>query len=101
MTGAPKKRLGRGLAALIGDDTSEDAVVQDVRSLRHMPIELLKASPNNPRKHFAEADLDELANSIRDKGLLQPIVVRPRGGRRLRDRRRRTALARRAAGRGS
>ncbi len=80
MTGAPKKRLGRGLAALIGDDTSEDAVVQDVRSLRHMPIELLKASPNNPRKHFADAELDELANSIRDKGLLQPIVVRPVGG---------------------
>jgi ParB family transcriptional regulator, chromosome partitioning protein len=80
MTGAPKKRLGRGLAALIGDDTSEDAVLQDVRTLRHMPIELLKASPNNPRKHFAEADLEELANSIRDKGLLQPIVVRPVAG---------------------
>jgi ParB family chromosome partitioning protein len=77
MTGAPKKRLGRGLAALIGDDTSEDAVVQDVRSLRHMPIELMRASPNNPRKQFAEQELEELANSIRDKGLLQPIVVRP------------------------
>ncbi len=80
MTGAPKKRLGRGLAALIGDDTSEEAVLQDVRTLRHMPIELLKASPNNPRKRFADADLEELANSIRDKGLLQPIVVRPIGG---------------------
>lgn len=73
----PKKRLGRGLAALIGDDTSEESVVQDVRSLRHLPIELLKPSPNNPRKHFAESDLDDLAKSIRDKGLLQPIVVRP------------------------
>jgi ParB family chromosome partitioning protein len=80
MTSAPKKRLGRGLAALIGDDTTEEAVLQDVRTLRHMPIELLKASPNNPRKHFADADLDELANSIRDKGLLQPIVVRPISG---------------------
>ena len=77
MTGVPKKRLGRGLAALIGDDESEEAMVQDLRSLRHMPIEMLKASPNNPRKHFAEADLDDLAKSIRDKGLLQPIVVRP------------------------
>lgn len=77
MGSAPKKRLGRGLAALIGEDTSEEAVVQDVRSLRHMPIDLLKASPNNPRKTFAEADLDDLANSIREKGLLQPIVVRP------------------------
>ena len=80
MTGAPKKRLGRGLAALIGDDTSEESVVQDVRSLRHMPIDLLKASPNNPRKHFAESDLEDLARSIRDKGLLQPIVVRPLAG---------------------
>lgn len=77
MGSPPKKRLGRGLAALIGEDTSEEAVVQDVRSLRHMPIDLLKASPNNPRKSFAEADLDDLAKSIREKGLLQPIVVRP------------------------
>jgi ParB family transcriptional regulator, chromosome partitioning protein len=71
-----KKRLGRGLAALIGDDTTEEAVIQDIRSLRHVPIELLQASPNNPRKHFADEDLDELARSIRDKGLLQPLVVR-------------------------
>ena len=77
MTSAPKKRLGRGLAALIGDGGNNDEVVQDLRSLRQMPIEMLKASPNNPRKHFAEADLADLANSIRDKGLLQPIVVRP------------------------
>jgi ParB family chromosome partitioning protein len=77
MGSAPKKRLGRGLAALIGEDTSEESVVQDVRTLRHMPIDLLKASPNNPRKSFAEVDLDDLAKSIREKGLLQPIVVRP------------------------
>lgn len=77
MASTPKKRLGRGLAALIGDDSSEEAMVQDLRSLRHMPIEHLKPSPNNPRKHFAEADLEDLSKSIRDKGLLQPIVVRP------------------------
>ncbi|MGH6855754.1 MAG: ParB/RepB/Spo0J family partition protein [Aestuariivirga sp.] len=75
---AQKKRLGRGLAALIGDDTTEEAMVQDIRSLRHMPVELLHASPNNPRKYFAEADLDELARSIGEKGLLQPLVVRAR-----------------------
>lgn len=78
MMQAQKKRLGRGLAALIGDDTNEEAVIQDIRSLRHMPIDLLRASPNNPRKHFAEADLHDLAKSIREKGLLQPLVVRPR-----------------------
>jgi ParB family transcriptional regulator, chromosome partitioning protein len=74
-----KRRLGRGLAALIGDDTSEDAVVQDIRSLRHVPVELLHPNPNNPRKHFAEEELESLAKSLKDKGLLQPLVVRPRG----------------------
>lgn len=77
MGSPPKKRLGRGLAALIGEGASEDAVVQDVRSLRHLPIDLLKASPNNPRKSFADEDLEDLSKSIREKGLLQPIVVRP------------------------
>lgn len=79
MTQAQKRRLGRGLAALIGDDTSEEAVIQDIKSLRHLPIELLHPNPNNPRKKFGEEDLEELARSIRDKGLLQPLVVRPRG----------------------
>jgi ParB family chromosome partitioning protein len=80
MTTQPqKRRLGRGLAALIGDDTTEEAVVQDVRSLRHVPIEFLHANPNNPRKHFADSDLEDLTKSIRDKGLLQPLVVRQQG----------------------
>jgi ParB family transcriptional regulator, chromosome partitioning protein len=78
MTQAQKRRLGRGLAALIGDDTSEEAVVQDIRSLRHVPVELLHPNPNNPRKVFDEEDLESLAKSLRDKGLLQPLVVRPR-----------------------
>ena len=80
MTTQPqKRRLGRGLAALIGDDTTEEAVVQDARSLRHVPIEFLHANPNNPRKHFADSDLEDLTRSIRDKGLLQPLVVRQLG----------------------
>jgi ParB family transcriptional regulator, chromosome partitioning protein len=78
MQQAQKRRLGRGLAALIGDDTSEESIVQDIRSLRHVPVELLHPNPNNPRKHFAEEDLESLAKSLRDKGLLQPLVVRPR-----------------------
>lgn len=79
MAGTPKKRLGRGLAALIGEGGGDDTSSQDLRSLRHLPIELLKANPNNPRKSFAAAELDDLAASIREKGLLQPIVVRPVG----------------------
>jgi ParB family transcriptional regulator, chromosome partitioning protein len=78
MTMAQKRRLGRGLAALIGDDVAEDTVVADVRSLRHVPIELISNNPLNPRKNFVEEDLESLAKSLRDKGLLQPIVVRPK-----------------------
>ena len=78
MTQVQKRRLGRGLAALIGDDTTEEAIVQDIRSLRHVPIDLLHPNPNNPRKHFAEEELESLAKSLKDKGLLQPLVVRPR-----------------------
>ena len=72
-----KRRLGRGLAALIGDDTTEESVVADARTLRHMPIEFLTRNPRNPRRNFTEADLTDLTNSVREKGLLQPIVVRP------------------------
>jgi ParB family chromosome partitioning protein len=79
MTQPQKRRLGRGLAALIGDDTTEEAVVHDVRSLRHVPIEFLHPNPNNPRKHFTDSDLEDLTTSIREKGLLQPLVVRQRG----------------------
>ncbi len=79
MMQAQKKRLGRGLAALIGDDVSENTVVQDIRSLRHVPVESLIPNPANPRKHFNEEDIDNLARSIKDKGLLQPLVVRSKG----------------------
>lgn len=79
MTQTHKRRLGRGLAALIGDDVSEESVVMDARHLRHVPIEMLHPNPHNPRKIFPEVDLEDLARSIRDKGLLQPLVVRPRG----------------------
>lgn len=74
------RRLGRGLAALIGDDYSEEGVVEDIKSMRHLPIEFIKRNPLNPRKTFVDADLDDLANSIKEKGLLQPIMVRPAPG---------------------
>lgn len=78
-------RLGRGLAALIGDDaayalgeTKVDA--GPVRGLREVPIEYLRANPFQPRVRFREEDLTDLTNSIREKGILQPIVVRPVNG---------------------
>lgn len=81
MTALPKKRLGRGLAALIGDDlTDETPAVQDpeIRSaLREVPIETVRSNNLNPRKHFNEEELEDLARSISEKGILQPVVVRP------------------------
>ncbi len=78
MMQAQKRRLGRGLAALIGDDVVEAASPEDFRGLRHLPIEILHPNPNNPRKIFAEEELEDLSRSIREKGLLQPLVVRQR-----------------------
>ncbi|MDP1700782.1 MAG: ParB/RepB/Spo0J family partition protein [Aestuariivirga sp.] len=78
MMQAQKRRLGRGLAALIGDDVIEAASPEESRGLRHLPIEMLHSNPNNPRKQFKEEELEDLSKSIREKGLLQPIVVRQR-----------------------
>ncbi len=76
---ASKKRLGRGLAALIGDDfvDPEAAPAETHEGLRTVPVADLLPSPFNPRQHFDESELAELAQSIREKGLLQPILVRP------------------------
>jgi ParB family chromosome partitioning protein len=72
-----KSRLGRGLAALMGDVGEETKVVERGRSAaRKAPIELIKPNPRNPRRNFAEAELDELAASIKERGIIQPIVVR-------------------------
>jgi ParB family chromosome partitioning protein len=73
-----KRRLGRGLAALIGDEPSEEPGRQALSGLRQIPIEFLHANPNNPRKIFKDEELDDLSRSIREKGLLQPIVARSR-----------------------
>ena len=73
-------RLGRGLAALIGEVNDENGAVQRARSQRRVPFEFLRPNPRNPRKTFVEEDLESLAESIREKGLLQPILVRPVAG---------------------
>ncbi|TVR09079.1 MAG: ParB/RepB/Spo0J family partition protein [Salinarimonadaceae bacterium] len=72
-----KARLGRGLAALIGDMGDESAVTDRGRGQRRIPVEFLRPNPRNPRKRFADSDLDDLATSIRERGVIQPIVVRP------------------------
>src|SRR5438128_9658934 len=72
-----KSRLGRGLAALIGDVGEETKKTERSRSQRRVPVEFLSRNPRNPRRDFADAELDDLAASLREKGIIQPIVVRP------------------------
>ncbi|HVP84555.1 MAG TPA: ParB/RepB/Spo0J family partition protein [Rhizomicrobium sp.] len=75
MMAEKRSGLGRGLSALIGDDIAPARA--EPNSARTLPIAFLKPNPNQPRKNFAETDLEDLANSIREKGVLQPILVRP------------------------
>ena len=79
-----KKRLGRGLAALIGDmdrpaarDDRQPVAPAAVADGR-VPIEFVSPNPKNPRRNFSEADLVDLAQSIREHGIVQPVLVRRR-----------------------
>src|ERR1700736_619424 len=71
-----RSRLGRGLAALIGDVGEESPALERTRSQRRVPIEFLGPNPRNPRRNFSDVELDELAASIRERGIIQPILVR-------------------------
>ena len=73
-----RRRLGRGLAALLGEAGTEAPVTRS-RGQRRVPIEFLRPNPNNPRTQFREADLADLTASIREKGIIQPIIVRSTG----------------------
>src|SRR6266567_3337333 len=73
---AARSRLGRGLAALIGDVGEETAAVERARGQRRVPVEFLRPNPRNPRQSYSEVELDELAASIRERGIIQPIVAR-------------------------
>ena len=76
---ASRKRLGRGLAALMGDVGQEKPAGEPARNQRRVPIEFVRANPRNPRKQFSDAELQELSDSIRERGIIQPVVVRARG----------------------
>ena len=78
-----KGRLGRGLASLIGETPQADPRLPAHGEQRLLSIDQLHPSGHNPRKSFGDIELIELAESIRQKGLLQPIIARPdreRGG---------------------
>jgi ParB family transcriptional regulator, chromosome partitioning protein len=76
----PKSRLGRGLASLIGEPVQGQASLPPEGEQRLVPTAELRAGRLNPRKDFRDEELAELAESIRSKGLVQPIIVRPVAG---------------------
>ena len=79
-----KKGLGKGLAALIGEKESlgndinkpNDVSIQNLRQSDEIPIEFLHPNKNQPRKLFDEEKIDELSQSIKQKGLILPILVK-------------------------
>lgn len=78
---AKRAGLGRGLGALLGETAGEvHAEQKDDSALRELSVDEVVPNPNQPRRSFGEEDLEELADSIRQNGILQPIVVRPYEG---------------------
>ncbi len=74
----PKPGMGRGLSAILSaSGESPDAADQE---LRELPVELIAPNPQQPRRRFDQASLEALAESVRDTGVLQPVLVRPRPG---------------------
>lgn len=79
-----QRGLGRGLSALLEEASAEQPVTPpsapSAGGVRHLPIELIRANPDQPRKNFDAEELESLAGSIRSRGVIQPIIVRPLKG---------------------
>jgi ParB family chromosome partitioning protein len=75
----PGKGLGMGLSALLGENARPASAQTDGRGVREIDIALIKPNPAQPRVQFDEDSLEELAESIRQRGVLQPILLRPVG----------------------
>lgn len=81
MTKGKQARLGRGLGALLAESLGEGPAA-DSGEVRNLPLAEIRANPFQPRKDFQPGELDELAQSIKENGLLQPLMVRPASGSR-------------------
>jgi len=92
MSTEERRRLGRGLGALLGEARREEPLVvapnaseapaaapQRTDGLLNLPVAAIEPHPQQPRRHFAEEALQELADSISQRGVIQPIIVRPLG----------------------
>jgi ParB family transcriptional regulator, chromosome partitioning protein len=74
----PKPGMGRGLSAILS--VSAEGARQSEQELRELPIELISANPKQPRQRFDDESLESLAGSLGERGVLQPVLVRPRPG---------------------
>jgi ParB family chromosome partitioning protein len=72
-----RDRLGKGLGALLREHMGEEGGQQAGVSARMLPVSSIAPNPYQPRREFSETDLEDLTSSLRENGLLQPIVVRP------------------------
>jgi ParB family transcriptional regulator, chromosome partitioning protein len=77
MSSSRNRGMGRGLAAIL---SVSDGAEQDGAELRELAIELVQPNPDQPRKHFDQEALQALADSLKERGVLQPVLVRPRPG---------------------
>lgn len=76
----PQRGLGRGLSSLLGEnepDQQDGTGDAGVSPTNEVPVELIRNNPNQPRRTFPVEEIDELAQSIRERGIIQPILVRP------------------------
>src|SRR5919206_4657918 len=73
MSGGPRG-MGRGLAAILA--VSDEPATED-GDLRHIPLELIAPNPRQPRRSFDQETLQALADSVRERGIVQPVLVRP------------------------
>ncbi len=71
-----RRHLGRGLSALLGEDTAEAAPADNARAPRFVSLDLLRPGRFQPRRRFGQEEMDSLEASIREKGVIQPILVR-------------------------
>jgi len=74
----PKPGMGRGLSAILS--VSAEGGKQAAEELRELPVELISPNPHQPRRRFDEQSLELLAQSLGERGVLQPVLVRPRAG---------------------
>src|ERR671920_1759502 len=71
---AGQRGMGRGLAAILA--VSDEPADED-GDLRHIPLDLIAPNPRQPRRSFDQASLQALADSVRERGIVQPVLVRP------------------------